>query len=147
MNLVRNEKAVAPVVASLILVVITVGAFSILMSVTTQWLSLQRTNEMQTISERLIIEDVWFLPSPNNRIIRLTVTNVGKVGLKIHIITVNGSPLWEKTGGDMVSLEAGETATIDILLESKWIANTKYTIKIITERGNEFENIYTSPSS
>lgn len=142
----RGKAAVSPVVSDVIMVFVTVAAFSILYGVSSQWMIIQRINEMQVIRERLIIEDAWFMPSPNNQTIRLVITNVGRIDAKVKYVQVNNVELWKSGGGEPVDVERGSSIAINVTLASSWVPDERYEITIITDRGNEFEAVFWSPA-
>lgn len=136
-KLLRWRRAVSPIVADLLMVVITVAAFGLTMMSTNQWISLQRTNQMQMIKERLLLEDAWFISGGK---VNLTVTNIGLIELKVQWVQINRDAVWEGS----FSLDIGETKHFVVNLS--WSANEEYVITIITDRGNQFEAVFVSPS-
>lgn len=139
-----KSKGISPIISALLLLAITVSVFSILLATIHWWLSDQRYYRMQAIRERLIIEDAWFMPPPKDTIIRLTFTNVGKTALAIRMVIVNGRVMWGLKE-EKVEIEIGETRIIYVNLSSPWSPNTVYSIRVITERGNEIERIFSAP--
>ena len=133
-------------VAELMMIFITVAGFGLMVGVTNQWLSLQRADKMEVIRERLVIEDAWFRPAPDDSIIRLYVTNTGKIDVEMQFINVLGIRRWPETEGETVDVERGACISIDINLGSAWTPDKRYDITLITGRGNQFEASFWSPT-
>jgi hypothetical protein len=92
------------------------------------------TNLRETMSERIIVEDLWF----NNATSEISVylRNVGKVSVQISTVYVNHtsqpfSPL---------SLEIGEHGWLNITYG--WSPNKVYHIDIVTSRGTHVGGYY-----
>ena len=139
-KLLGSKRAVSPVVASLLMVVITVAGFGLVYNMTNQWIRLQRINEMQVIRERLIIEDAWFT---NDDKIRLTMTNIGSINLMIRYFKINEVTILKLEDENLVILGRGEAAYK--MIGYPWDTNTEYRVTLITDRGNRFESVFVSP--
>lgn len=139
------RRASSTIVSSLLLVVITIVGFSLISAFTNNWISLQRINEMETIRERLILDDAWFRSDPYS--IDLTVTNVGVIDVKIRFIKVNEVKLVEWEGAELIEVEKDRSTLIVIPFETSWSTDTEYTVRITTDRGNVYEAVFWSPSS
>lgn len=142
-ELLGSKRAVSPVVASLLMIVITVAGFGLVWTTTNQWIHLQRINEMQVIRERLIIEDAWFT---NGDKIKLTMTNIGTIDLMIRYFKINEVTILKIEDEALVIVGRGETAYKNIE-EYGWDPNTEYRFSLITDRGNRFEAVFVSPKS
>ena len=143
-KLLGSKRAVSPVVASLLMIVITVAGFGLVLTTTNRWISIQRINEMQVIRERLIIEDAWFRP---DNYLWLVVTNVGRIELRIRYVQVDEVTLIRLDDLELIRLKIGNTERIDINLTQPWTGEKEYLVRIITNRGNRFEAVFWSPSN
>jgi len=133
-----NKRAVSPVIAVLLLVVIAVAAAII----TYVWLTgyigtLQQQSGTQQVQERLKIEGVKI----SGNTITIYVRNIGDVKVNItsaYLLDTDGNVLAVNTTGSK-SLDAGKstTATVDISGVSLTNGRT-YIVKVTTERGTEF---------
>lgn len=141
-EILGSKRAVSPVVASLLLIVLTVAGFGLMWTTTNQWISLQRINQMQVISERLIIEYAWFRDEGN--VVELTVTNIGTIDLMIRYVKINEVTVLRMTDEELISVGRGETV-YRIIEDVNWSTNTEYRVTLITDRGNRFEAVFVSP--
>jgi len=142
-ELLGSKRAVSPVVASLLMIVITIAGFGLMWSSTNQWISLQRTNEMQVIRERLIIEDAWFT-NGEEKFVNLTMTNIGRIDLMIRYVKFNEVTVLRMEDEELLSVGRGETV-YRIIEDFDWDTNTEYRVTLITDRGNRFEAVFVSP--
>ena len=131
----------SPVVSSLLMIVITIAGSGLIWSSTSQWIRLQRINEMQVIRERLIIEDAWFT---NGEEITLTMTNIGTIDLMIRYVKVNEVTILELEDEELKIVGRDETVYW-IFEDFEWVTNTEYRVSLITVRGNRFEAVFVSP--
>ncbi|MEM2635142.1 MAG: hypothetical protein QW372_06725, partial [Nitrososphaerales archaeon] len=69
---VKGRLGITPVVSTIILIGATIIAFSYILVFTNQWIKVSRYYDVEGVYERIVIEDVWFMPLQNNRVIRLT---------------------------------------------------------------------------
>jgi hypothetical protein len=95
------------------------------------------TDELHdSMGERLIVEDVWFTPGH----ISLYLRNVGKVSVEIASVYVN------REDQSFVPLELQEDSHGWLNLDYSWSTDSVYEIKIVTRRGTNVADYYTSPS-
>jgi flagellin-like protein len=131
MKILKSKKALSPVVASIILIAVTV-AVSIAVAA---WMGALTFTFMKT--EELKITGVTF-PSANNTVI--SVTNTGANTLTVSSITIDDvahtPSAW---GGSFVSysLAKGVSGTITIN-DHAWTSGYKYTYAILTTSGNKY---------
>jgi len=146
-RLLGDRRGVSPIVADLMLLVITVAAFSLMYGTSNQWISLQRVNQMQTITERLVIEDAWFR-SATPKYVNITMTNVGRIDLEVKYVQINGVSCTVLNSSDgsgvFPEVEIQETKYMNVYLD--WATGQDYTITVTTDRGNSFESVFVSPS-
>lgn len=146
--LIKNKFGETEIISTIILVGVTIVAFTIILSGTSQWINISRYYDVEGVYERLVIEDVWFMPLHGNRVIRLAITNVGKTWIRIVTISIfkkDGNVLIKSFNPGLNLYVINELVSVDVFLDVPWTPKTVYRIEIITMRGNKFEGIYTSP--
>jgi hypothetical protein len=130
-KLLRNKKGVSPVLSSLLLTVIAVAGMSIAVSAT-----YVITNGLHdNMSERLIVEDVWFTGDQ----ISVYVRNVGRIKIDIDSVYINQI----NQGFTSLELEEGQHGWLNSTYS--WGPDTQYEIKIVTGRGTIVADYYISP--
>ncbi|MEJ2126118.1 MAG: hypothetical protein P8X87_01635 [Candidatus Bathyarchaeota archaeon] len=130
-KLLRNKRGVSPVLSSLLLTVIAVAGMSIAVSAT-----YVITNGLHdNMSERLIVEDVWF----NQDKISVYVRNIGRIKIDIDAIYINEI----NQGFSSLELEEGQHGWLNSTYT--WSPETEYHIKIVTGRGTIVADYYISP--
>jgi hypothetical protein len=127
---ILNKNAVSPVLSSLLLTVVAVAAMA-LATTTTYIIS---TNLKESMSERLIVEDVWFNKATGN--VNIYVYNVGEVALKISLAYINGT----KQSFTTLSLDKGGHSWLTI--GYYWTHGSVYEVKLVTTRGTKVEDYY-----
>ncbi len=142
-ELLGSKRAVSPVVSSLLMIVITIAGSGLIWSSTSQWIRLQRINEMQVIRERLLIEDAWFTNGEGKNV-TLTMTNIGGIDLMIRRVKVNEVTILEIEDEELEIVGPEETV-YRIIKDFIWDRNTEYRVSLITVRGNRFETVFVSP--
>ncbi|RLE67161.1 MAG: hypothetical protein DRJ47_00460 [Thermoprotei archaeon] len=133
-----NKKAVSPVIATLLLVVIAVAAAVITYVWITGYLgTLQQQSGAQQVQERLKIDAVEIASS--GKALTIYVRNIGDVQIKIadaYLLDEGGSLKANKTIN--TSLDPGKTLTAQLSWTDSSLTNGKtYVVKVITEKGTE----------
>lgn len=133
-KLFQNRHAVTPVLSNLLLTVVAVAA----MAVATTATYVITTNLRDTMSERLIIEDLWF----NNltESINVYVRNVGKVAVHFSRAYVNHTS--ESYIGPF-TLEIDAHSWLNI--SDNWVPGSLYYVDIVTARGTHIGGYYRAP--
>ena len=130
----RDKRAITPVLSSLLLTVIAVAAMSIATSAT----YVITTNLRETMSERVIVEDVWF--NSTTHTIDVYAHNVGKVAIQVSAVYVNhvgqlfNSPF---------RLGLNEHGWLSVAYN--WNSGDVYYIDILTSRGTHIASNYNAP--
>ena len=130
----RDKRAITPVLSSLLLTVIAVAAMSIATSAT----YVITTNLRETMSERVIVEDVWF--NSTTHTIDVYAHNVGKVAIQVSAVYVNhvgqlfNSPF---------RLGLNEHGWLSVAYN--WNSGDVYYIDILTSRGTHVASYYKAP--
>lgn len=135
----RRTSAVAPIVSSMLLISITVGAFALVWGTTTSYLSSQRLGPLQQMRERVVIEEVYFFNNATGSYVGVYFRNSGKVELVGQDISFNGSILANSSPLEL-SLQPGQAGWMNASLA--WSPGERYTVSIVSERGSRVESIY-----
>jgi hypothetical protein len=130
----RDKRAITPVLSNLLLTVVAVAAMSI--AATTTYVI--TTNLKETMSERIVIEDLWFNPSTGG--ISVYLRNVGKVAVHVSAVYVNHT---SQSFTLPFSLEIGEHDWLNI--SYSWVSDSLYYVDIVTSRGTHVGGYYKAP--
>jgi hypothetical protein len=129
-KILKDRRAITPVLSSLLLTVVAVAAMSIATTAT----YVITTNMRETMSERVAVEDVWFNTSTNSTSIYLR--NVGKVAVTFSAVYINHT----QSHADPYRLGIGEHGWLNVT--ETWETDNVYYIDIVTTRGNHFPISY-----
>jgi len=134
-KILLNKRGISSVLGNLLLMVIAVAAMSIATTAT----YFITENLRENMSERFIIEDVWFKAGE----IAVYLRNVGKISIKVSAVYVNRTsrlftPLEFK-------LEVGEHEWLNVTYD--WDLGSTYHINIVTSRGTKLADYYRSPQA
>jgi flagellin-like protein len=130
----KDAKALSPVVASIILIAVTV-AVSIAVAA---WMGALSIGFMAT--EQVSITNCQF-SSPN--LITLTVSNTGTTAVTINAATVNGADA--TVGGDLTLGENSAGNQVTVTMASDWSSGDSYSIRIMSTKGNYFPYSVVAP--
>lgn len=130
----KDRRAITPILSNLLLMVVAVAAMSIATTAT----YVITTNLRETMSERLIIEDVWFNNSTNS--INIYIRNIGKVSVQISAVYVNHT---SQTFTEPFSLEVDGHGWLNI--SHIWVSQSLYFIDVVTLRGTHVGGYYRAP--
>jgi len=130
----HDKRGVTPVLSNLLLTIIAVAAMTIATTAT----YVITNNLRDTMSERAVIEDIWF----NNQTgtIEVYVRNVGKTAIEVTALYVNHT---SQAFTEPFTLEIGQHAWLNIY--KAWASGSLYQIDIITTRGTHVEEYSTAP--
>jgi flagellin-like protein len=154
-KLLRNRKAVSPVIATVLMIMVTMAGMAILFGFVISYSDSYKAGAGSSVMESLTIEDVWLSPGSNSYLsdsahtVKLTIYNVGKVDSNITSIYVNGIKLTDTANGQNFNLKegiaVGEHKTITLYWGNNWQSGITYTFRIATLKGSNFDIIYTAP--
>ena len=131
LKLLRSKKAISPILATLLLIMISVAGIVVSYS----WIQSFMGNQLSTASGFILIENVrWY----DSNKIDITIRNSGNVDMIIKTLYIDG--LGHELEQSVKPYEA-ETIT----LEYPWNSNQRYKIKIISNNGLQIEGIYKAP--
>jgi Flp pilus assembly pilin Flp len=130
----RDKRAITPVLSHLLLTVVAVAAMSIATSAT----FVITTNLRENMSERVIVEDVWFNSATGT--VNIYVHNVGKVTIQVSAVYFNhiGQPF-----NSPFRLGLNEHGWLSIAYS--WNSGDVYYIDIVTSRGLHVASYYKAP--
>jgi len=133
-SIFTDKRAITPVLSSLLLTVVAVAAMAIATTAT----YVVTTNLRDEMSERIIVEDVWF-NSPSHSI-NAYLRNVGKVAVHISAVYVNHTAqIFTKA----FSLEIGENRWLNISMTP--VSGALYYVDVVTARGTHIADYYKAP--
>jgi len=130
----RDRRAITPVLSNLLLTVVAVAAMSIATTAT----YVITSNLKETMSERVVIEDLWLNPSTGD--ISVYLRNVGKVAVHVSAVYVNHT---SQSFPSPFSLEMGEHGWLNI--SYSWSSGSLYYVDIVTTRGTHVGGYYEAP--
>ncbi len=130
-KIIRNRRAITPVLSSLLLTVIAVAGMSIAIAAT----YVITDGLHDSMGERLIVEDVWFTSNQ----ISLYLRNVGKISVDIVAVYVN------RESQSFSNLELEQESHSRLNITYHWNPDSEYEIKVVTGRGTNVLDYYVSP--
>jgi hypothetical protein len=131
-RLVKNKRAITPVLSSVLMMLIAVAGMSIAITAT----YVITTNYHDIMGERFIIEDVYFRTGG----ISIYIRNTGKVALKLVSVYVNN------TAQSITALDLKEGNHSWLNCTYTWMASNVYYISVATVRGTQVADYYRAPS-
>jgi hypothetical protein len=133
-RLLRDKRAITPVLSSLLLTVVAVAAMAIATSAT----YMITANLKDNMSERVIVEDVWFNNATGT--VDVYLHNVGKVSIRVSTVYVNN----ERVDLD-VPFSLGLEKHGWLSIEHAWSSGELYYVDIVTTRGTHIASYYKAP--
>jgi hypothetical protein len=131
----RDKRAITPVLSNLLLMVVAVVA----MAIATMATYVITTNLKETMSERIIVEDLWFNNSTGD--IDLYLSNVGKVAAQISAVYVNHTK--QSFAPFPFVMEIGTHGWLNVFYG--WSSGNLYYIDVVTTRGTHVAEYYKTP--
>ena len=128
----RDKRAITPVLSSLLLTVVAVAAMAIATSAT----YVITTNLRENMSERVVVEDVWF---NNADRIDIYLRNIGKVAIHVSAVYINHTRSFDSP----FHLELNKHGWLSI--DYSWSSGDVYYIDIVTSRGTHVASYYKAP--
>ncbi len=133
-RLFRDKRGVSPVLSSLLLTVVAVAAMAIATTAT----YVITSNLRETMSERVVIEDIWFNNATHT--IDVFLRNTGKTAVHVMAVYVNHT---SQLFTNQLDFEIGEGRWLNI--SDPWISEGLYHVNIVTTRGTHVEEYATAP--
>lgn len=137
MKILKSKKALSPVVASIILIAVTV-AVSIAVAA---WMGALTFTFMAT--EQIQITNMEF-PVPGNTIIRVTINNTGTSPVTINEAWVNNV---KKTTTPTLPHVISANMGMSLNITSTWAVGSNYQVKLVSSKGNQFLYNAVSPGT
>jgi hypothetical protein len=134
MKILKNKRAITPVVSNLLLMIIAVAAMSIAATAT----YVITGNLRDTMGERFIVEDVWFVGGNG---IAIYLRNVGRKAIRISAVYVNFTS--RSVTPHPFELDFGEDGWLNVT--HSWSSQSVYHVKIVTKRGTKLADCYKAP--
>ena len=152
-RLSNNRKAVSPVIASILMILITMIGMTLLFAFVASYSDNYKAGIGSSVMESMTIEDIWLSPNSTsyaNSVVQISLYNTGKVDSLINSIYVNGSALVSVGSaspnfGLKIPVGWHQQVLAQWPQASNWISNSSYTFKITTQRGSNFEVNYVAP--
>jgi len=126
-----DKRAITPVLSNLLLMVVAVAGMAIATTAT----YVITTDLRETMSERIIVEDLWFNNSTGN--LGVYLRNVGKVAIHISSVYINHT---SQPFNKPFSLEISEHEWLNV--SYSWTSGNLYYIDIVTTRGTHVADYY-----
>lgn len=127
----RDKRAVTPVLSNLLLTIVAVAAMSIATTAT----YVITTNLRENMSERILVEDVWFNNSTAS--IDIYIRNIGKVAIYVSNVYVNHT---SQIFNSPFHLAIGAKGWLKV--SHNWNSGNLYYIDIVTTRGTHIASYY-----
>jgi flagellin-like protein len=134
-KLLRNRKAVSPVVSAVIMILVVMIAMSALFAFFVSYAADFQLGSGSAVLESMTVEDVWFESSSN---VEIWVYNTGKANLAITSVYVNDTLSLPVNLEIPVGKHGKLTVTPTIQLETE----QTYTFKLVTKRGTSVEGTF-----
>jgi len=129
-----NKRAITPVLSNLLLTIVAVAAMSIATTAT----YVVTTNLRENMSERVIVEDLWF--NNSTRTVDVYLRNVGKVAIRVSSVYINHT---KQSFNAPFHLEIDDHDWLNISRD--WNSGDLYYIDIVTTRGTHIASYYKAP--
>jgi flagellin-like protein len=151
-RLSNNRKAVSPVIASVLMILITMIGMTLLFAFVTSYSDTYKAGVGSSVMESITVEDIWLSPKSSlyDNTVQISLYNTGKVDSVIASIYVNGSAL-VTVGSTNTNLGLKIPVGLNLPVMAQWPRVTNwepkntYTFKITTQRGSSFEVNYVAP--
>jgi Flp pilus assembly pilin Flp len=130
----RDKRAITPVLSSLLLTVVAVAAMAIATSAT----YVITTNLRDNMSERVMVEDVWFNNATST--VDVYVHNIGKVAISVSAVYINHT---SQSFNSPFRLELNGHDWLNITYS--WSSGDICYIDIVTNRGTHVASYYKAP--
>ncbi len=126
----NNKSGVSPVIATLLLMVITVVAFGIAYGAYSSWIATQRNSALPEMQERISIEAAIF-NSENN--VTLVIRNIGASQVTIDRVFIN--EISSTITSSNLTFHPSEDIRLNLIYPAEFVKNQVYTFNIYSTRG------------
>jgi len=131
----HDRHAITAVLSNLLLMAVAVAAMALATTAT----YVITSNIRDTMSERIIIEDVWFNNSTHS--IQVYLRNVGEISVEVSAVYINHT---SQNFNSPFNLEIGAHNWLNIYNVSNggWVFSGIYYVDIVTSRGTHVGGYY-----
>jgi flagellin-like protein len=136
-SLYKSRKAVSPVVATVLMILIVMAGMTVLFAFVGAYASSFHSGSGSAVLESLTVEDVWFHTS--SQTVDIWVYNMGKVDFKIVNIYIDDSQAILINPSVTIPVGAHEKIIVSPPPSMTFSPGESYSYKIVTERGSGFE--------
>jgi archaeal type IV pilus assembly protein PilA len=148
-KLFRSRKAVSPVIATVLMILVTMAGMTILFGFVTSYTDSYKAGIGSSVMESLTVEDIWLSPgsSSYNNAVNVTIYNTGKVDSTITSAYANGLKLTD-VGGHLnlkADIAVGQHTTLTLYWVSTWQSGQSYTFRMATQKGSNFDVTIKAP--
>jgi len=133
-RILRDKRAITPVLSNLLLTVVAVAAMALATTAT----YVITTNLRENMSERIIVEDLWFNNSTSS--INVYLRNIGKVVIHVSGVYINHT---SQPFNSPFDLEMGAHGWLNV--SYSWVSGSLYYVDIVTNRGTHVGGYYNAP--
>jgi flagellin-like protein len=146
-KLFDSKKAVSPVIATVLMIMVTMAGMTLLFGFVTSYSQIYKEGVGSQVLELLTVEDVCIKSASAHNPVQITVYNAGKIDSQITSVYVNGLALTKTSGGsdfnlDGLKVEVGGHLTFTVYSKDLTLNPSQtYTFKIGTKSGSTFEAI------
>ncbi len=147
-KLFTNKKAVSPVIATVLMIMVTMAGMTILFGFVISYSDAYKAGVGSSVMESLTIEDIWLSPHSTsyNFAVQISIYNVGKVDSTITSMYANGLKLTDNGNLNLNKpIAIGQHLTITLDWSQVWIPGQQYTFRVSTLSGSNFDIKYTAP--
>jgi flagellin-like protein len=140
-KLFRNKKAVSPVIATVLMIMVTMAGMTILFGFVISYSDAYKAGIGSSVKELLIVEDIWIKPSSIG-LVQLSIYNAGEVDSEIKSVYVNGLGTTNSPGGVFNLAEkvpVGEHISFNVYWNNNMNPSSLYTFTIATKMGSTFD--------
>jgi flagellin-like protein len=145
MRLRYNRKAVSPVIASVLMIVIVMAGMTLLFGFVASYTQSFQAGTGSSVLESLTFEDAWFTTSPRGPQLSIWVYNTGKADVtlnKVNSVYVNGVSALVLDGDTTIKVGAHFQLILPL---QPWASGETFAIKLATHRGSTFEEVFAAP--
>lgn len=140
-RLLRDRKAVSPVVSAVIMILVAVIGMTVLFAFFVGYARDFQMGSGSAVLESMVIEDVWFR-DPINDEIEIWVYNAGKVNFTVTNVYINDFQANIKSNDGSVEVGDHGRIVVEPLSSMSPGDNELYVVKLVTTRGSAVEGSY-----
>ena len=152
-KLLKNRKAVSPVIATVLMMLVTMAGMTVLFAFVSSYSENYKAGIGSSVMESITVEDIWLKvtndPPSYTKEVQISVYNVGKVDSIISSIYVDGlaSKYVDGSTNLKAPVEIGAHVSITVYgtQPQNWVSGQTYTFKISTQSGSTFKVDYEAP--